>query len=80
MTEVNFESLNIYDTEANLEFRYKFSVVLMERMYECYARTDVECKLWVQTFARVIDYIKGISAEVSGVKSTHYDTLRRGLD
>ena len=76
MSEVNFAELDCYDEEISLKFTNKFTFVLEDRIYECYANTKVECKIWVQSFCRVLDLNEGISPEVSGSKSIHYELLR----
>lgn len=74
LAEVNFEEIDIHDKETDkIKWRQKFSFVANELRFECYARTEVECKIWVQTFCRIIDFNNGISPEVSGVKSQHYE-------
>jgi len=79
LTEVSFETLSVYDIESLVKFRYKFSFVVGGRLFECYARTNVECKIWVYTFCRIIDFNNGISPEISGVKSTHFEILKEKL-
>lgn len=46
-------------------------------MFECYARTDVESRIWVQTLCRAIDTNHGVSAQVSGVRSPYFETVKK---
>ena len=72
MADVQFDSVTVYDKGSHLAFKHKFNFTVQERVYECYARTDIEMKLWVQTLSRVLDCNQGIAPEVSGVRSKHY--------
>lgn len=71
ISDIKFENLSVFNKrEIQCPFKFKFSFAAGERHFECYARTEIEQRIWVQTLCRIIDCNNGISPEISGFKST----------
>ena len=67
--------VSAWQAEKNLKHKHKFRFWAGERLFECYARTEMEQKVWVKTFSRVVDFNNGLSAEISAIKSPYYQTI-----
>lgn len=66
----------MYQAEKHLKHKHKFRFQAGDRVFECYARTELEQKVWVKTLSRVVDFNNGVSAEISAIKSPYYQTLQ----
>ena len=47
LTHAALQSSSQFNTEANIRFKCKFTFTISDRVFECYARTDVESRIWV---------------------------------
>jgi len=66
----------MYNGDYNCPWKFKF--ILLVRSAEplqLFARNRKERSIWMQTFCRVLDCLKGISPAVSGVKSEAYSKI-----
>jgi len=48
ISEIKFENLSVFNKKETLcPYKFKFSFVANERHFECFARTEIEQRIWV---------------------------------